>query len=60
MQTLEEEVAVIEWRFDQLVRSGFDVDGAAAVAAQFEVDVHRAAELVENGCAPELALRILL
>jgi hypothetical protein len=60
MQTLEEEVAVIEWRFDQLVRSGYDIDGAAAVAAQFEVDLHRAAGLIANGCPPELALRILL
>lgn len=60
MQTLEEEVAVIEWRFDQLVRSGYDTDGAVAVAAQFEVDLHRAAELIVNGCSPELALRILL
>jgi len=60
MQTLEDEVAVIEWRFDQLVRSGYDTDGAAVVAAQFEVDLHRAAELIANGCPPELALRILL
>jgi hypothetical protein len=60
MQTLEEELAVIEWRFDQLVRSGYDTDGAAAVAAQFEVDLHRAAELIANGCPRELALRILL
>jgi hypothetical protein len=60
MQTLEEELTVIEWRFDQLVRIGFSRDGAAAVAAQFEVDLHQAAELVANGCPPELALRILL
>lgn len=60
MQTLDEELSVIEWRFDQLVRIGFDRDGAAAAAAQFEVDLHRIVDLVANGCPPELALRILL
>jgi len=58
--TLVEEEAVMEWRFDQLVRSGYDVDAAAAVAAHFEVDLHRAEELLANGCSAELALRILL
>lgn len=60
MQTLEEELTVIEWRFDQLMRLGFDRDEAVAVAAQFDVDLHQAAELVAKGCSTELALRILL
>ena len=58
--TIDEEFMVIEWRFDQLTRSGYDAGGAAAVAAQFEIDLHRAADLVAGGCSPELALRILL
>ena len=60
MQTLDEDLTVIAWRFDQLMRSGYDTDEAVAVAAQFEVDLHQAEELVVNGCPPALALRILL
>jgi hypothetical protein len=60
MTMLEEELAVVEWRFATLTRSGYDVDGAAEIASRFEIDLHRAAELVTRGCPPELALRILL
>jgi hypothetical protein len=60
MKTLEEEIAVVEWRFATLTRSGYDVDGAAAIAARFEIDLHCAADLVTRGCPPDLALRILL
>ena len=51
---------MLAWRFDALCRSGFDLDAAAVLAANVEVDLHRAIELVGRGCPPELAARILI
>ena len=51
---------MLAWRFDALCRCGFDLDAAAVLAANVEVDLHRAVELVGRGCPPELAARILL
>ena len=56
----DEAAEVLAWRFDALCRSGFDLDAAAVLAANVEVDLHRAVELVGRGCPPELATRILL
>jgi hypothetical protein len=50
---------VIAWRRTQLVRSGFPEEAAAGVADDDRYDLHRLVELVERGCPPELALRIL-
>jgi len=46
-------------RLDQLVRAGFDAQLAALVAADRAMDVHALTELVERGCPPRLAARIL-
>jgi hypothetical protein len=51
---------VERWRADELERAGYPSDAAARLAARHDVDLHRAVELLENGCSPELALRILL
>jgi hypothetical protein len=56
----DEAAEVLAWRFDALCRSGFDLDAAAVLAANVEVDLHKAVELVGRGCPPELAARILL
>ena len=50
---------VSAWRRAQLVRSGFPQPLAARVAHDGRYDLHRLIELVEAGCPPELALRIL-
>jgi hypothetical protein len=50
---------VERWRTSELMRAGFAGDDAVALAAQFDVDLHEAIELVERGCPPELAVRIL-
>jgi len=50
---------VVAWRHTQLVRSGFPEEAAAGVAEDDRYDLHRLIELVERGCPPELALRIL-
>ena len=56
----DEASEVLAWLFDALCRSGFDLDAAAVLAANVEVDLHRAIELVGRGCPPELAARILI
>ena len=50
---------VFAWRRSQLVRSGFPEHLAARAAHDGRYDLHRIIELVESGCRPELALRIL-
>ena len=57
---IDEAAEVLAWRFDALCRSGFDLDAAAVLAANVEVDLHEAVELVGRGCPPALAARILL
>jgi hypothetical protein len=57
---VDEAAEVLAWRFDALCRSGYDVDAAAVLAANVEIDLHAAVELVQRGCPPQLAARILL
>ena len=50
---------VADWRRDQLVGTGFTPALAAAIARDPRYDVHALIELVERGCRPDLAARIL-
>jgi hypothetical protein len=50
---------VVRWRFEQLVASGFADAQAASIAQDSHYDLHALIELVERGCQPELAVRIL-
>jgi hypothetical protein len=50
---------VLIWRRDQLVRSGVPPSLAARAAVDGGYDVHAFVELLEHGCPPELAIRIL-
>jgi hypothetical protein len=50
---------VERWRTAELMRVGFAGDDAVALASRFDVDLHEAIALVERGCPPELAFRIL-
>jgi len=50
---------VIAWRRTQLLCAGFPERLAAGIAHDGRYDLHRLIELVEHGCPPELALRIL-
>jgi hypothetical protein len=54
-----EEELTLAWRFSQLERAGFSRQLAAELALS-HVDLHDAAELVQQGCEPALAARILL
>ena len=51
---------VERWRAETLERVGYDPESAALLAARLDIDLHRAIELVEQGCSPEVALQILL
>jgi hypothetical protein len=58
---METELERVErWRTEELIRGGFDVESAVLLAAEPGVDLHRAIELIQRGCPPELAARILL
>jgi hypothetical protein len=57
---IETEIDRVErWRTAELMRVGFAGDDAVALAARTDVDLHEAIELVQRGCPPELAVRIL-
>ena len=51
---------VLRWRFEELVRSGYDAGEAMILASHVDVDLHRATDLVAQGCPTATALRILL
>lgn len=50
---------VVDWRRTQLTRAGFPLPQAAEIASDGRFDLHALIELVECGCRPELAVRIL-
>jgi hypothetical protein len=50
---------VISWRRERLGESGFPLAVATEVAHDPRFDLHGLIELVERGCPPELAVRIL-
>jgi hypothetical protein len=55
-----EQELVEQRRAEELERAGYPAQAAAELAMRTDVDLHRAAELIKQGCSPELALRILL
>jgi hypothetical protein len=55
-----EATEVLRWRFEVLVRSGYDLEQSAVLAAHVEVGLHDAVQLIERGCDGETAVRILL
>jgi hypothetical protein len=61
-ETIDETEAelILRWRFDELVRAGYDIGSALQLASHVEIDLHDASALVNRGCPSETALRILL
>jgi hypothetical protein len=51
---------ILDWRFEQLLRVGYESRQAHVLSHRVEVDLHQAVDLVLHGCPPELALKILL
>lgn len=56
---LTEQELVERWRAQELERAGYPADVATELSARADVDLHRAIELLVNGCTPELAADIL-
>lgn len=50
---------VVSWRRAQLVQAGFALPTASRLARDGRYDLHALLELVDRGCAPDLAVRIL-
>jgi hypothetical protein len=50
---------VESWRLHVLMEAGYPLPLAERIAGS-EVDLHRAVELLANGCAPDTAAEILL
>jgi hypothetical protein len=52
-------VGIVPWRRRRLQRAGFDPGLADALASDRRTDIHALLELIDRGCPPELAARIL-
>lgn len=52
-------VAIGEWRRRRLTVAGFEPRLAAQLADEPAVDLHELLTLLDRGCSPELAARIL-
>jgi hypothetical protein len=50
---------VVRWRREQLVLSGFPLPDAARLAKDARYDLHALIQLVDRGCPPHLAARIV-
>jgi len=48
------------WRMEELERAGYAAAQARELAELSYVDLHLATGLLRRGCAPELALKILV
>lgn len=55
-----EEHEVFVWRLMTLTMAGYPENLAWTLAMAPDIDLHRAVELVEKGCDPLVAARILL
>jgi hypothetical protein len=50
---------IVAWRCARLRQAGFDTELAAQLSRECGVDLHALIELVERGCSPPVAARIL-
>ncbi len=57
---LSGEDAVARWRFDELVRAGYEIPDAVLLALRADVDLHWAVDLMRRGCPSAIARRIAL
>jgi hypothetical protein len=49
----------VRWRARRLLGAGFPADLAGELARAGRIDLHRLLSLVDRGCPPDLAARIL-
>jgi hypothetical protein len=50
---------VVQWRREQLIHAGLPLRLSERVARDERYDLHELVQLLERGCAPALAVRIL-
>jgi hypothetical protein len=55
-----EDDRIKSWRAEELERAGYSPRAAGRLAERRDIDLHKAVRLLESGCTPQLALRILL
>jgi hypothetical protein len=55
-----EHESLYAWRLAELLSAGYPVVFAEDLASRPEVDLHRACDLVQQGCPPTTAVNILL
>jgi len=53
------DAAIVCWRRQRLLDAGFSVKSSEKLARDLRVDLHGLLDLVQSGCPPELAVRIL-
>jgi hypothetical protein len=58
-ETARSSARIVEWRRARLRQAGFDGALAEQLSSECGVDLHQLIELVERGCPPPLAARIL-
>ncbi len=51
---------VVQWRFEVLLRSGYELEDAHLLSRTREVDLHLATRLIGRGCPSGTAARIVL
>jgi hypothetical protein len=51
---------VRRWRFDQLVRAGYEDEDAIELAFHLDIDLHMLTSLIRRGCPSGTAARIAL
>jgi hypothetical protein len=56
---LVESAGVVAWRRRRLLDTGFDGITSEVFAREVSVDLHELIQLVERGCPPDLAARIM-
>ncbi len=60
LQPETENERIERWRFEALLRAGYEPTAARRIASRLDIDLHHAVDLLQRGCDAELALAILL
>jgi hypothetical protein len=55
----DEPQEIADWRRDVLLRAGFSTRLADELAREGRIDLHDLLKLIDRGCPPDLAARIL-
>lgn len=59
IQICDEAVRILQWRRDELFRGGYPDEWALSLSFSKTVDIHRACDLLRQGCPVSVAVKIL-